>query len=286
MQVMMDKKQDELINLKGANYQAQINLSFFNKRIVIKKYRGSNLSGLVKELTAIAHSRNLTKIWVKAYAKDKQELESIGFESEAVVKSFYGSEDAILMAFYLSENRKKSYDINKKEELVSKVKSSGQDNELTLPAGYNFRLATENDLTQLSNLYDDVFTSYPYPIKREDYLNQMKKKGTIYGVISKEGKIVSAAAAETVVEYKNAELTDFATCVEHRGQGLAGYLLNRLEEELKINNYQSLYTIARANVFGINKIFSSTSYEYTGRLIQNCNIAGGFEDMNVWSKVI
>ncbi|MCK8817403.1 putative beta-lysine N-acetyltransferase [Natroniella sulfidigena] len=286
MQAIMDKKQDELLNLTGTNYQAQVNLSFLNKRIVIKQYQGSNLSGFVKELIAIANSRNLTKIWVKAHAEDEEEFKSIGFESEAVVKAFYGSEDAILMAFYLTEDRKESQDRRKKEQLISKVKSSEQDDEFTLPAGYNFRIATENDLAQLSNLYDDVFTSYPYPIKKEDYLKQMRQKGTIYGVISKEGKIVSAAAAETVAEYKNAELTDFATHVEHRGQGLAAYLLNRLEKELKSNNYKSLYTIARANVFGINKIFSSLNYEYTGRLIQNCNIAGGFEDMNVWSKVI
>ncbi|MCK8826504.1 putative beta-lysine N-acetyltransferase [Natroniella acetigena] len=286
MQAIMDKRQDELFNLKGTDYQAQVNLSSFNKRIVLKKYCGTNLSGLVRELIAIAHSRNLTKIWVKAYVKDKEDFESIGFESEAVIKSFYGSEDAIVMAFYLTEDRRESYNKKEKEELVSKVKSNEQDNELTLPAGYNFRLATENDLIQLSNLYDDVFSSYPYPIMREDYLKQMRKKGTIYGVITKEGEVVSAAAAETLSEYKNAELTDFATHVEHRGQGLAAYLLKKIEEELIINNYKSLYTIARANVFGINKIFSSANYEYTGRLIQNCNIADDFEDMNVWSKVI
>jgi putative beta-lysine N-acetyltransferase len=81
-------------------------------------------------------------------------------------------------------------------------------------------------------------------------------------------------------------MTDFATLPSQRGSGHASYILHQLEDELKKRDYHALYSIARATSYGMNKVFKEAAYEYTGRLIQNCHIAGELEDMNLWSKVI
>ena len=47
-----------------------------------------------------------------------------------------------------------------------------------------------------------------------------------------------------------------------------------------------LYTIARAISTGMNVTFAKAGYEYTGTLINNTNISGQIENMNVWFKTL
>lgn len=54
------------------------------------------------------------------------------------------------------------------------------------------------------------------------------------------------------------------------------------EKELLAMEYKTAYTIARA--YGINITFAKSGYEYGGMLINNTQIAGGIESMNVWYK--
>jgi len=35
-----------------------------------------------------------------------------------------------------------------------------------------------------------------------------------------------------------------------------------------------------------NKAFYRSGYNYGGRLLNNCHIAGSFENMNIWSKTL
>lgn len=61
-------------------------------------------------------------------------------------------------------------------------------------------------------------------------------------------------------------------------------LVHHLEQELKIKGFITLFSLSRALSTGINIVFSKHGYEYTGRLVNNCNIMGRFEDMNIWVK--
>ena len=53
--------------------------------------------------------------------------------------------------------------------------------------------------------------------------------------------------------------------------------------ERRIDN---LYTIARARSAGMNRVFYNRGYRWTGTLVNNCHIAGDFEDMHVWCKSV
>jgi hypothetical protein len=44
------------------------------------------------------------------------------------------------------------------------------------------------------------------------------------------------------------------------------------------------YTIARAESAGMNETFAKNGYKYCGTLVNNTNISGQIESMNVWVK--
>jgi len=98
------------------------------------------------------------------------------------------------------------------------------------------------------------------------------------------GKLVSIASADMDRKNLNAEITDCATYPQYRGRGLLSRLIKAIEEDLKNIGFYSVYSLSRAVNPGINISLSKLDYDYTGRLINNCNICGGFEDMNIWCK--
>ncbi|MFW6386596.1 MAG: putative beta-lysine N-acetyltransferase [Bacillota bacterium] len=282
----MSETKDTIREIEGRGYRANILLSPRNKRIVIKEFKGEDVTRLADTLKDIGAEAGLTKIWFKHPRKKSRRFLEERFREEAVVKKFYPEDDASLLSLFLVPERGESDNQKEKQKLLDDVCALKEKENYDLPPGYNFQIAGKEDILDLTGLFGQVFSTYPYPIYREEYIQKMMDEGVVYGVINKGRETVAAASAETVEELANAEMTDFATLPEYRGQGLAACILRRLEEELKDRNYRCLYTIARAGVYGINRIFGRAGYEYTGTLVKNCSIGGSLEDMNVWCKRI
>jgi hypothetical protein len=59
-----------------------------------------------------------------------------------------------------------------------------------------------------------------------------------------------------------------------------------MENEMKKKEMKTLYTIARLESIPMNKTFMRADYSYAGTLINNTNISGGIESMNVWYKYL
>jgi beta-lysine N6-acetyltransferase len=110
------------------------------------------------------------------------------------------------------------------------------------------------------------------------------EEGTVFFVAESNGEIVSSASAEVNMVYHNAEMTDCATDPAFRKHGLMKVLVCELEKELLRRNIYCAYSLARALSLGMNAVFRQLGYEYTGRLIKNCNIFDKYEDMNLWVK--
>ena len=53
---------------------------------------------------------------------------------------------------------------------------------------------------------------------------------------------------------------------------------------MRQKNMRTAYTIARAISPGMNITFAKAGYKFSGTLINNTNISGGIESMNVWYK--
>ncbi|MNP81484.1 N-acetyltransferase YodP [compost metagenome] len=49
---------------------------------------------------------------------------------------------------------------------------------------------------------------------------------------------------------------------------------------------KTLYSVVRAKSFDANILFSKIGFKFSGTLINNTNISGRIESMNVWYKEI
>jgi lysine 2,3-aminomutase len=112
----------------------------------------------------------------------------------------------------------------------------------------------------------------------------MENDKTQYFGVWHNSKLVGISSAEVDVINKNAEMTDFAVLPEYRGQNLAFRLLLTMEQKMKIANIKTAYTIARLKELGMNKTFLKSGYKYSGTLLNNTNIGGQIESMNVFYK--
>jgi len=140
----------------------------------------------------------------------------------------------------------------------------------------------------MAELYKGVFDSYPFPIDKPSFLKTAMQGETIFAGVEKGGVLVALASAECDLSegHLYAEMTDFATDEEHRGNGYALHLLRFLEIQAKEQGVQTAFTIARAISEGINITFSKAGYTYGGRLKNNTDISGTIESMNVWYKAL
>ena len=105
-------------------------------------------------------------------------------------------------------------------------------------------------------------------------------------VRTEDGRLAAASSAEIYREDENVEMTDFAVHQAFRGKNLSGLLLSRMEEEMRAAGMKTAFTIARAHSYPINATFARAGYAWGGTLVNNTNICGGFESMNVWYRAL
>ena len=149
---------------------------------------------------------------------------------------------------------------------------------------YDLRKAEPKDIDQICTVFSQVFDSYPFPIFDPNYIKKTMEEHVDYYVACENNKIISVSSAEIDAENKNAEMTDFATLPEFRSQGIAQTLLQQMERDMKNKGILLAYTIARALSPGMNVTFAKQGYHFAGTLVNNTNIAGKIESMNVWYK--
>jgi putative beta-lysine N-acetyltransferase len=254
----------------------------FNQRLRIDNY-----SGDLKEVFLMiqkSYKKWVDKIIIKSRKTDVAFFESKGYHQEAFVKGYFNGEDMFFLVKYFTEGRSSNAAQLEEKKIIETILKEPLPS--TFPDVSNVELATEEDADELTELYAQTFKVYPTPIGEPGYVRKTMWDGTIYVLIREQGKIVSAASAEVVYPLSNAELTDCATLPETQGKGHMKKLLFKLEAILKEKNIHCLYTIARSGSHSMNKVFYQLHYTFGGRMINNCFIYSGLEDMNVWYKMI
>jgi len=273
-------------HVRGDGFDARILFSPLNQRIQVLAYEANNTESLVKSLEIGARDAGFGKVFLKAPIHEKAGFEETGMVAEATIEGYFAGQPAVVMSLFLDEKRLLRPFAEEEESILASIRSKPTKKAVSVtPSGHAMSRTTIADADDLAALYDCVFASYPFPITDPGYLVSTMETNVIYRIVrNPAGKIVAAASAEIDYEHHNAEMTDFATLPETRGLGLAQLLLSALEGdmmELKITN---LYTVARARSAGMNRVFFNNDYSWTGTLVNNCHIAGGFEDMHVWCK--
>lgn len=257
-----------------------------NNRVYLIKLNKNDLPDILAHIQSLALHHGYTKIFAKVPASALPHFEADGYLTEAAVPDFFkGREDGFFMARYFDQARMTDPDADLVRRVLEKAREKAgiPDVEL-LERDLHCRLATPADCKQMGELYDLVFKSYPFPIHNPDYLLESMTKNVVYAGVWRGDQLLALASAEVDRTMANSEMTDFATHPDHRGGGLATFLLAELEGVIAEIGVKTCYTIARATSFGMNVTFARSGYAYSGTLIRNTQIAGSLESMNIWYK--
>ena len=277
---------DRRERLAGEGFTIDLVASDLNRRLQVLDAEVDDPTAAVAALVRRAAQAGYGKVFWKAPAALADELVAAGLRAEATIDGYYDGENATVVAAYPDPDRAHRRDALEQDAILAAVRSRAPRPEpRPLPGGYRAATATAADAHDLARLYGEVFASYPFPITDPDYLVATMRGHVVYRVVrDDDGRLVAAASAETAPHHRNAEMTDFATLPDQRGLGLALGLLAALEDEMAQRAIPNLYTIARARSAGMNHVFANRGYRWTGTLVNNCHIAGRFEDMHVWCR--
>ncbi len=261
-----------------------------NDRVYLMKLHSQDAPGVLEYIDELVDQYEYSKVFAKIPATSKDPFLEAGYSVEAQVPKFYQGEiDGLFLASYPQAERQRDPDAEvvaqvldaAKAKAVSPVLSGLQDAE-----GNYCRLAQADDCPAMAELYRRVFSSYPFPIHDPDYLAETMADNVTYAGVWREDELIALASAEVDKAGSHAEMTDFATDPACRGKGLANLLLAKLETLMAQARIKTCYTIARATSFGMNITFAKSGYRYGGTLVQNTQISGGLESMNVWYKPV
>jgi len=262
----------------------------FNDRIYLMKLSREDVPGILDKLRSIAVENEYTKIFCKVPGWAAPLFFSDGFLMEASIPRFYREKEAVFfLSKFLDSDRLLGVEHGRLEELAGLLRSR-----ITAPATIEdqgiravFLRLNSTHARQITGIYRKVFLSYPFPIHDPDYITGNMKRGDVqYYGFEKNGRLIALASAEIDRKGRNAEMTDFATLPDYRGNRLSIRLLMEMEKAMKQQQISTLYTIARLNSIPMNKTFLKLRYNYAGTLIRNTNIAGRIESMNVYYKHI
>ncbi len=254
-------------------------------RIYVMHLSPADLPGILDDLDALAQRERYTKIFVKVPASALPLFIARGYIVEARVPRFFrGREDGYFAAkFFDADRRQESADV---AAVIAAVREkAGDARPAGLPPGWKYAPGSEDDADDLAALYGEVFATYPFPIADPGYLREtMAGDYRYFTVRTADGRLAAASSAEIYREDENVEMTDFAVHPDFRGRNLSGFLLLRMEGEMRAAGMKIAFTIARALSYPINATFARAGYAWGGTLVNNTNICGGFESMNVWYR--
>lgn len=258
----------------------------YNGRVYLMKYSRSDHPALIPKLAEIGLANGCEKIFAKVPAYGREAFLENGYQLEATTPGFFGGvEDACFFGKYLVPSRA----VEKNPEIVSEVISVARAKrtigaQFPIPEGFECTEATPADAEGMVDVYTEIFKTYPFPIHDPDYLRQTMRENFVYFVMRDQGRIVAVSSCEMDEENSNVEMTDFASLISYQGRGLATALLARMDEAMRARGIKTAFTIARATSFGMNITFAKHGYDLGGTLVNNTNIAGAIESMNVWYK--
>lgn len=253
----------------------------FNRRVRIDDYTGDR-----HEVLAIINQQIsgwVEKLIVKSRTEDVPFFISHGFTCEAFIKGYFAGTDMYFVTLYFTAGREHTSKWHEEQSILQSLIMNQSVKET--PSTEEVKIATLSQALELARLYKEIFKVYPTPLQEETHIIKTMQAGTVYAYIELDRKIVSAASAEVNGKFHNSELTDCATLPSVAGKGHMKKLLYYLEQKLISDGITCCYTIARAESLSMNKAFAQLGYTYGGRLVNNCLIYSGLEDMNVWYKV-
>ena len=258
-----------------------------NRIYLMKLHPDEDVDSLLGQLEELAASRGYSKIIAKVPEQAGHYFQDRNYRIEARVPNlFMGKEDGCFYGKFRDPERGALE--RDERELMKEVKEvareSSEISEDELPGNIEITRLGKKDVPALVALYREVFKVYPFPVFEEDYLTEaMETHAEYYGAWHK-GQLVAACAAEMDFDARNAEMTDFAALPAHRGQNLSYFLLQEMMAQTAEEGIKTVYSMARANSFGMNKNFERSGFQFGGVLVNNTHIGQSIESLNIWYR--
>ena len=253
-------------------------------RVYLMHLAPGEAATVLAAMERLAREKGYSKLFAKIPAKSLAPFRGLKYEIEARIPDFYPDGDAALfIARFPEASRRRSADAEHiRRVLKTAQQRRGDSTRHPLPADCQLRIMAKEHAESMAGLYRRVFKSYPFPIFDPAYLRSaMEDNFRYFGVVRAD---VLVALAATEADDGGVEMTDFATDSSSRRANLGGHLLRAMEADAHKRGLKTAFTIARASSYGINILFARAGYEFGGTLINNTNIAGRVESMNIWYK--
>ncbi|UGV41578.1 putative beta-lysine N-acetyltransferase [Methanococcoides orientis] len=254
----------------------------YNDRIYLMKLDPTDMPSLLDEMDALAEREGYSKIFTKVPRSFRELFSDRDYQCEASIPRYYEGENAVIMSKFLDDKRSINSLNKMHEDVIDTAFSKEKYLNSTLPRGYSIRKCGKQDIEQIAEVYQKTFDTYPFPIHDPEYLLKTMEDNVVYFGVFRDERAVALSSAEIDFDNSAVEMTDFATLADFRGKGLSSHLLMRMAEEMKVMEIRTAFTIARSSSYGMNIVFAKCGYEYCGRLVNNTNISGNIESMNIW----
>lgn len=272
--------------IEGDNYTVNVFFDYYNRRLKILDYEAEDYTAMIQRLAWLAESNDFDKIFVKAGHEDFQKFLSHGYMMEGVLRYYFRGQDAFVLSRFSSTSRMRNDALLEEAKLIEDLiyNSAPAAGRLPLPDEIELVRASNRHIPALVSIYRSVFETYPSPLTSADFVKSTMERSCLYTLATRNDEALAVACADISKKHSNAEMTDCATFPHARGQGLMQHILTALEDDLREKEIMTAYTLARAGSVGMNRVFFRLGYEFSGRLVNNCDIFGQFEDMNIWVK--
>ena len=258
-----------------------------NDRIYLMKLHPENLTEVISGVEELADEQGYSKIIAKVAPNNLPDFLSNNYSIEAFIPRFFKNKQDCFFVSKFKNGKRKEIPKDELKEFHKLLNSTEKPQRLKYKHSLKYVLERlePKDSGSISEVLKQVFETYPFPVHDPKYILKTMQEGKTEYFGLKEGKnLIGVSTAEVDVANRNAEMTDFAILPEYRGQNLAFRLLVKMEQAMKYANIKTVYTIARLNEPGMNKTFMKSGYKYTGTLINNTNIGGSIESMNIYYK--
>ncbi|SDJ12197.1 putative beta-lysine N-acetyltransferase [Salimicrobium halophilum] len=244
----------------------------------------TELDSYVDYLIQIGMENDCDKIIFFVTGEETRLMQERFYSYEGRIGGFFDGEDAYVYALFLDEKRNIRSATEKEKRVLQTAFSYATKEEGEAGKSYYIRRAQKADRFGMSQLYKQVFASYPTPMDDPDFILEMMESGVYAMVGEYEGRIVSSCAGDWMPLYNACELTDCATLPEHRGKGLLVSQARRILEACRERRVKTIFSYSRSLSTGMNIINARLGFKYGGRMVRNSNIAGSFENMNIWYR--
>ncbi|RCX20074.1 beta-lysine acetyltransferase [Anaerobacterium chartisolvens] len=270
------------IVLEEEGLAANVYADLHNQRIKLLDYTGK-VEGLPGKLILLCKKYRLGKVICTIPERSITNFLDAGYLEEGMMDGYFKGVKGYCLSYFADKKRLVSKNTDEEDRIVRKA-NEVKNQFVFRQSSFQVRTALPDDADSVANLFKEVFKTYPTPMDNPDYIKKVMGEHVLFKVALADGKLVSTASADIDPQMLHAEITDCATLPEYRGQGLLSQLVYHLEQELSAKGFKTFYSLSRALSGGINIVLSKHGYTYSGRLVNNCNIMGTFEDMNIWVK--